>query len=113
MVPIEIIRSPVQRLDLKKHLLNDELVKGVVDLKRGIIAVGGELHADEEQVLLEGGSTQSDLWGFNLYLDEPEDSWIEYDSMINVRPRDGNRSRTVESPETQQEIYTVISELIT
>ena len=69
------------------------MVKAVVDLGRGIMALGGELASDEEAMLLDDGSSQSDLWGINLYPGAGEGDWIEYDSMINVRPSHGNRSR--------------------
>ncbi len=60
-----------------------DMVKAVVDIATGIMAIGGELHADEEQVLLDRGSRQGDLWGINLYPDQfPDDDWLEFDSMI-------------------------------
>jgi hypothetical protein len=60
-----------------------DLVKAVVDVQRGIMAVDAELHSDEEALLLEGGSVQVDLWGVNLYPDLPAADWLEFDSMIN------------------------------
>ena len=76
-----------------------DLVKAVVDLKRGIMLVDAELQADQEAELLTEGSAQSDLWGINLYPDLPEADWIEFDSMINVRPAQGNRSRDRNTPQ--------------
>ena len=73
------------------------MAKAVVDARRTVIAVDAELHADLEAALLDDGSQQADLWGINLYPDESEDQFIEFDSMINVRPSHGNRSRFVES----------------
>ena len=97
---------------LAKQTFGD-MVKGVADIKQGIRALGGELHADEEAVLLDRGSQQADLWGFNLYPDEyGQAGWIEFDSMINIRPSQGNRSRTVEDPAIQQSIRVVIDELV-
>ncbi len=64
-----------------------DLVKAVVDVERNIMALGGELHADEEALLLDDGSLQPHLWGINLYPSEYGDAgWLEFDSMINVRP---------------------------
>ena len=80
------------------------MVKAVVDLKRHIVTLGGEMHADGEQMLLEDGSLQEDLWGFNLYPDRSDDSWIVFDSMINIRPWQGNRSRSIEDPQIQDSI---------
>ena len=73
----------------------------------------GELHADEESVLLERGSRQSGLWGINLYPDAyPGEDWVEFDSMINSRPGQGNRSRSVDDPHTQEEIRAVVARLV-
>lgn len=63
-----------------------DMVKAVVDVARGVMAVSGELHSDEEALLLDDGSRQPDLWGINLYPGESGQDWIEFDSMINVRP---------------------------
>jgi hypothetical protein len=109
---IAIIRQAAKRNDLRPYLLGSELVKAVVDIENGIMAIGGELHADEEQVLLEQGSKQEHLWGINLYPDETTDDWIEFDSMINVRPLQGNRSRSVENPALQQTIRSIVAKLV-
>ncbi len=90
-----------------------DMVKAVVDCARGVIAVGGELHADEEQALLDDGSRQEDLWGVNLYPGIGGDDWVEYDSMINVRPSQANRSRTVEDPGLRARIRAIVDRLVT
>lgn len=87
------------------------MVKAVVDVSRGIIAIDAELHADLEQFLLSDGSKQENLWGINLYPEETDD-FIEYDSMINIRPRQDNRSREVESPEIRTEIAEVVKKWV-
>lgn len=76
------------------------------------MAIGGELHADEEAVLLGDGSVQADLWGINLYPAESGDAFVEFDSMINVRPAQGNRSRTVEDASTRARIWSVVRALV-
>jgi len=76
------------------------------------MALGGELHADEEATLLEQGARQADLWGINIYPDLPADERIEYDSMINVRPSQGNRSRFVDDPAIRQRIGAVVAALV-
>jgi len=90
-----------------------DMVKGVVDVEQGILALGAELHADEEAVLLESGSEQDNLWGINLY---PEDigspDFIEFDSMINIRPGRGNSSRGVDNEEVREQIVKIVSELV-
>lgn len=88
------------------------MVKAVVDIERGLMAVGGELHADEEAALIDDGSHQTSLWGINIYPDTAEPDWIEFDSMINVRPSQGNRSRDVENESTRAAIRAVVSRLV-
>lgn len=89
-----------------------DMVKAVVDVSRGIAAVGGELHSDEEALLLEDGSRQQDLWGINLYPSAAATDWVEFDSMINVRPSVNNRSRGVEDAVTRAAILRVIEQLV-
>ena len=89
------------------------MVKAVVDIKKEIMAVDAELHADEEAYLLEHGSDQRDLWGINLYPEVSEDDFVEFDSMINLRPAQGNRSRGVEDAKTQEKIRSIVSTLVT
>ncbi len=88
------------------------LVKAVVDIERGIMAVDGELHADEEALLLEHGSEQRHLWGINIYPGLPKGERIEFDSMINIRPSQGNRSRGVDDPVVRDIIIRVVDGLI-
>jgi hypothetical protein len=89
------------------------LVKAVVDIEKEIMVVGGELHADEELFLIEQSSRREYLWGVNLYPGAPKDQLVEFDSMINVRPHLGNRTRGVESAEIRQKILRVVNKLIT
>ena len=89
------------------------LVKAVVDIKLGIIVIDASLHADEEAHLLSSGSNQQDLWGINLYpaLNGSED-FIEFGSMINLRPSQGNRSRSVTNPSVREKIRQIVNNLI-
>ena len=101
-----IINKPISKEELFKKiafLINDEMVKGVVDLKKQLIALDAPLHADLEQNLLVAGSNHQDLWGINLYKDESDEDFIEFDSMINLRPSQNNRSRSVEDPDLRQQ----------
>ncbi len=88
------------------------LVKAVVDVERRMMAVGGELHADEEALLLEHGSGQHHLWGINIYPELPGDERIEFDSLINIRPAQGNRSRSVDDPAIRDTIVQIVQELV-
>ena len=114
MFSVIVIREPVTRAHLLKVAKEGfgDFVKAVVDCAQGIMAIGGELHADEERVLLEQGSKQEDLWGVNLYPENSFEEWIECHSMINIRPRQGNRTRGVEDPAVQKRIHAVVSQLV-
>ena len=89
-----------------------DLIKGVVDLQRGILLLDADLHADQEASLLADGSKQSDLWGINLYPDVAGADWLEFDSMINLRPSFGNRSRGVDDPDTRVAITAFIARVV-
>lgn len=89
-----------------------DMVKAVVDIDRGLMIVDAEMHADQEAELLEAGSRQENLWGINLYPDLPESDWLEYDSMINLRPSFGNRTRGVDDPAARAHIATLVKELV-
>lgn len=109
-----IITKPVPR-DFLKELASErfgDMVKAVVDCKRNVIAIGAQMHADEEQMLLEDGSSQEDVWGINLYPEKSGEDFIEFDSMINLRPRQNNRTRSVEDPELRTLIRSIVSSLI-
>lgn len=88
------------------------LVKAVVDVERGIMAVDGELHADEESALLASGSKQKNLWGINIYPELSVKDFIEFDSMINVRPSVGNISPSIESKKIRHEITGIVNKLV-
>jgi len=88
------------------------MVKAVVDVEAGIMAVDAELHADQEALLLENGSAQADLWGINLYPDVDGEDWIEFDSMINLRPASGNRSRGIDDPAVRDRIRHIVTRLV-
>ena len=89
-----------------------DMVKGVVDLARGVMLLDADMHADQEAQLLSEGAAQRDLWGINLYPDLPDDDWLEFDSMINLRPSFGNRSRAVDDPSTRTIITNLIARLV-
>jgi hypothetical protein len=89
-----------------------DFVKAVVDVERRVMIVDADLHADQEAQLLADGSRQQDLWGINLYPDLPEGDWLEFDSMINLRPSFGNRSRGVDDPATRERIADLVRDLV-
>jgi hypothetical protein len=97
---------------MAKNMFGD-LVKAVVDIERELIAVDAELHADQEKVFLEQGSKQENLWGINLYPESfKEEDFIEFDSMINLRPSWGNMSRGVDDENIREKIIKIVNELV-
>ena len=111
---IKIIKKKITKADLEKIAQETygEMAKGVVDLKQKIIALGGELHADAETLLLEKGSQQSDLWGFNIYPGKSKEERIVYSSLINIRPTQGSRSIEIKDPNLKKQIKEIIDLLI-
>ena len=106
-----ILNSPIEKKDLLncKNIFDGPMIKGVVDVEKELVGIDAELHADIEQEFLANGSNQDSLWGINFYPEDSEDDFVEFDSMINVRPRQNNRSRSVENPETRAKILKVVS----
>jgi hypothetical protein len=111
---VKIIDSPISQDDLKVMAEGrfGNLVKAVVDVERKIMAVDGELHADEEGLLLENGSLQENLWGINIYPELEGPDRIEFDSVINIRPSQGNRSRGVDDPVIRERIVQTVTGLM-
>ncbi len=104
----EILKS--EQLWDCENIYNDEMVKGVVDVQNCLLAIDAEMHADLEQLLFAQGSLQENLWGINLYPDGYDsDGIIEFDSMINIRPRQGNRTRGVDDAEVRGQIREVVA----
>jgi hypothetical protein len=89
------------------------LVKAVVDIEKEVMVVDAAMHADEEKELLNLGSKQDDLWGINFYPELEGEDFIEFDSMINVRPRLNNFSRSIESEEIRKKVITIVNKLVT
>lgn len=112
---IRIVKNSITREELKRIAQErfGDMVKVVVDIEHEIMAVGGDLHADEEVVLIEQeGSSHEYTWGINLYPDNIGDDFIEYDSMINLKPTFGNRTRSVEASEIREQIKKIVKKLV-
>lgn len=115
MSEIHLIKEPITNSELKKIAKErfGDLVKAAVDIKQKIMAVGGGFHSDEQTLLIEKhGSKGEDTWGINLYPDKLRDEMIEFDSVINLKPLQNNRSRDVENPEIKEKIKKIVAELI-
>lgn len=112
---IRIVKNPISKeelLILAKEGFGD-LVKAAVDIEQEIMAVGGELHMDEEVLLIEKErSKQNNVWGINIYPGKAGDDFIEFDSMINLKPAFGNRSRGVDDQDIREKIKSVVMKLI-
>ena len=113
-IPMEILRSALSLNELrgKAAALFGDMVKAVVDVDRELLAVDAELHSDLEALLLENGSKQASLWGINLYPELKGSDFIEFDSMINVRPSQKNRSRDVLDPFIREKIAGIVEKKI-
>lgn len=89
------------------------LVKVDVDIKKRIVIVDMPMHYDGEQELLVNGSNQQDIWGINLHpKDYGTDDFIEFDSMINIRPSQGNPSKDVLDLGVRKKIIEIITEVV-
>ncbi len=115
MISVKLVDHKISNEELKSmsEKIFDGLVKAVVDIEKEIMVVDAEMHADQEDYLLQKGSHQDDLWGINFYPDEAgSENWLEFDSMINLRPSQNNKSRSVESEEIRNRIIAVIEKLV-
>lgn len=110
---MKIITGQITLKELKEmaEKMFGSLVKAVVDVDKEIMAVDGELHADEQELLIEQGSEYKNLWGINLYPEKEED-WIEFDSVINLKPVLGNRMREVENQKIRERITEIVAKLV-
>ena len=111
---MHILQQPISREELRSLAGNTfgDMIKCVADVSMGILALDAELHADLERLLLENGSAQENLWGFNLYPNEEGEDFIEYDSLINIRSWQGNPSRGISNPETREAIEKIVAHFI-
>ena len=89
-----------------------DMVKAVADVDREIIAIDSDLHSDLETLLLQDGSIQEALWGYNIYPELDGEDFIEFDSLINIRPRQNNFSRDVENSQIQSKIFAITNKYI-
>lgn len=111
---MKLINTTISKDELKKMSegFSAGLVKAVIDIKKGIMVVDASMHADEEKELLDLGSHQDNLWGINLYPELSGEDFIEFDSMINVRPRLQNFSRGIEDKNIRKKIISIVSTLV-
>ena len=112
---IKIVKAPINKkelIDMAKEQFGD-LLKAVVDVEQEIMAVGGEMYADEEVILMEQeDSKREHIWGINLYPEKMGEDLIEFDSVINLKPSFGNRSRGIDDPKIKEKIRNIIKKLV-
>lgn len=112
---IQIIKTPISKVELKRVAEErfGDLVKAAVDIEQGIMAIGGELHVDAQILLIEReNSKQENVWGINIYPENSGDDFIEFDSMINLKPALGNRSRGIDDSGVREKVIGIVKNLI-
>lgn len=111
---MKIVEDKITIEELKEmaQKMFGSFVKAVVDVEKEIMALDGELHADLEVLLSENGSKRANLWGINIYPELEGEERIEFDSMINLKPHLGNRTRGVENPAVREKIIKTVNNLI-
>jgi hypothetical protein len=111
---LKIVQSQISRGEISEKYLTyfETMSKAVVDIKKEIMAVDADLHSDLEAALLETGSFQDDLWGINLYPSKGEEDFIEYTSLINIRPHQNNSSMEVDDPDIREKIKSIVEKLV-
>ncbi len=112
MITIISEPTPINLIKEMATLQYADMVKAVVDVELKTMAVGGSLHADEEKLMLENGSMQSNLWGINIYFDVDIQDRVEFDSMINLRPGESNKTRGVDNLDKQKLVLEIVNHLI-
>ncbi len=110
LIAAEKIEQKVLKALAKKWF--EDMIKYVVDVKREIIAIGGELHADAEEILIEDGSRQENLWGANFYLWNKYPGRIEYTALINIRPSQGNPGMEIMNEDIKEKIRIISEKLL-
>lgn len=112
---MQILQKAITRAELATLAQNTfgDMLKCVADVKHRRLALDAELHADLERLLLENGSVEEDLWGFNLYPEEEGEDFIEYDSLINIRSWQNNPTRGVSDPDLRKSIKQIVEQFIT
>ena len=113
MPEIRIVKKAIHAKELQPlRAWHHDLVKGVADIEKKVMALGGEWHMDGNNVLIADGSEQKNLWGFNIYPDEKGDAAIAYESLINIRPAQGNKTMILADSGRRDSIKAIVHQLI-
>ncbi|MBE9116564.1 hypothetical protein IQ249_11700 [Lusitaniella coriacea LEGE 07157] len=107
---IHLIRDHATQAQIDEMLqILGAYIKLAVDIEQGILAGGGELHADCEQVLLENGSQQENIWGADW---NPFTQKVTYEALINIRPRQNNRSMEILDPVIRERVEQIARQIL-
>lgn len=111
---IKILEEKIRKEELKKIAQENygDMTKGVVDIEKEIIALGGEFHSEANEILIEKGSNQENVWGFNIYPEKQKEDRLEYDSLINIKPKQGNRDVIIGSEDIKEKMKNIINNQI-
>lgn len=111
---IKVIDKSISINDLRQMAKEGfgDFVKGVCDIEKEVLALGGELHSDCYEALIENGSQGGNIWGFNIFPDFSKEKCLEFTSLINIRPKQNNRFMEIQSEETRQRITQIIEKII-
>lgn len=111
---IRVIKEKITKQELESFAKNNygDMIKAAIDIEKEIIALGGELHSDANEVLIKQGSSQRNIWGINIYPAKEKEEWIEFVSLINIRPADNNFDMEVQNKEIKEKIRQIIDKLI-
>ena len=108
----KILKQPLSKKEAAE-LANEffgDMIKVVVDVEHGLLAAGGSLHADAEETLLKHGSKQENIWGANYFPRRKKGTRIECSALINIRPRQGNKSQLIQSEATLKKAEKIIGD---
>lgn len=105
-------RISLEELKVLAKEFYGSMIKGVADIERGVVAFGGEYHMEANMALIEDGSGQSNLWGFNIYFKKPREDWLEYTSLINIRPVAGNFDMMIGDEQIRQKVKEIVNSKI-
>lgn len=111
---IKIIKDQISLEDLQilaKEFYGN-MIKGVADIERRVVAFGGEYHMEANMMLIEDGSSQANLWGFNVYFKKPREDWLEYISLINIRPAAGNFDMMIGDEQIRNKVKEIVNSKI-
>lgn len=111
---MKVIKEKINILELKEmaEKMFGNLVKVMVDIEKEIMAVDAPLHSDLMEFLMqEENSEPKNLWGINIHPDKTDEDFIEFDSMMNLKPALGNKTRGIEDQATREKIINILNKL--